>query len=65
MELYMAMGDIPHYLNEVEAGLSAAQFYLQTTNDKVHRLEKKTDGAFIKLKAPCNRQKPLLKILYH
>ncbi len=25
VELYMAMGGIPHYLNEVEAGLSAAQ----------------------------------------
>jgi uncharacterized protein len=25
IELYMAMGGIPHYLNEVEAGLSAAQ----------------------------------------
>ncbi len=25
LELYMAMGGIPHYLNEVEAGLSAAQ----------------------------------------
>jgi hypothetical protein len=25
VELYMAIGGIPHYLNEVEAGLSAAQ----------------------------------------
>ena len=25
VELYMAMGGIPHYLNEVETGLSAAQ----------------------------------------